>query len=175
MINVRMEQEKSPTHGTNNTYVNYGCRCLECKAANKAYRHSRMALCSEALSLQRDELQSALPEPGQEAQSQQQARDFSFRRGRGASCPRCESLKYRDEGSYRKCGACGFIGWAYFQRVQNVGSGRGNRCPDCHQLTFHDIVTLPRGGVVLRCATCNYTGIEPAQGLEQDPSIRRVA
>jgi len=36
-----------PRHGTNNGYVNHGCRCEPCHEANKAYQRSRNHLKNE--------------------------------------------------------------------------------------------------------------------------------
>lgn len=86
-------------------------------------------------------------------------------------CPNCDHDTFHDRGSYRHCSNCGYIGWSWWHDVTAVGRGPGRRCPICEKLTLHDIVTLPSGQIVRRCAICNYTGIEPAgEGPEDDAS-----
>jgi hypothetical protein len=81
---------------------------------------------------------------------------------KGAKCPHCGRNNFGDQGSYQKCSACGFIGWSFSHPIEKVGKGRGKACTWCGKLTLHDVVTLPKGEIVRRCATCNYVAIDPA-------------
>ena len=80
----------------------------------------------------------------------------------GQECPHCEEQTFHDEGSFRECGSCGYIGWAWSHAVAEVGRGKGNECWWCERSTLHEVTRLPGGHVLRRCATCNYTAIEPA-------------
>ncbi|GEM_PF-2788005 len=82
---------------------------------------------------------------------------------KGQECPHCGKLTYHDRHSHRLCTSCGYIGWEWARPVTGMGPGPGNTCPWCGQMTLHDIVALPDGHVVRRCATCNYTAIEPPE------------
>lgn len=82
--------------------------------------------------------------------------------GKGAKCPRCGKQKFHDEGSYRKCSKCNYIGWSWKQPVESVGRGKGNECPNCYNQTLHKIIDLPHGETVRRCAICDFSAIEPA-------------
>lgn len=83
--------------------------------------------------------------------------------GKGSKCPYCTKATYHNKDTHYCCSSCGFIGWAWYQPVLRPGQGRGNRCPLCKKVTFHDIATLgkKKTRTIRRCATCNYTGIEP--------------
>jgi hypothetical protein len=81
---------------------------------------------------------------------------------KGKKCPHCGRSQLKYEGSYDGCAACGFVGWYFSHHVAKVGKGRGKTCAWCGHLTLHDIVALPHGEVVRRCATCNYVAIDPA-------------
>jgi hypothetical protein len=80
---------------------------------------------------------------------------------RGSRCPNCGSLTFFDKGAYQGC-RCGYIGWSWRQGVNGVGKGKGNICPNCARQTLHSIVTLPHGEKIRRCATCDYSAVEPA-------------
>ena len=81
---------------------------------------------------------------------------------RGETCPHCDGDTYHDEGSYRECSNCGYIGWSFSHPVEGVGSGQGIKCPWCECHTLHDIKVLSNDSILRRCSTCNYTAIEPA-------------
>lgn len=82
---------------------------------------------------------------------------------KGSKCPNCKASKCHDKGSHIECDSCGYIGWGFSQEIKNVGKGRGQKCPWCMQLTLHDIAVLnhKHPETIRRCATCNYTAIEP--------------
>lgn len=80
---------------------------------------------------------------------------------KGKCCPHCNRQSYHDEGSYRKCSNCNYVGWSWRQPIKDVGKGKGNKCPNCNNQTLHKITSLDGGHVVRRCATCDYSGIEP--------------
>lgn len=80
---------------------------------------------------------------------------------RGSTCPGCGKDTYQNEGSYRKCSSCGYIGWGWKHIPKDVGSGRGNRCPDCKKLKLHDVVIVGEQFILRRCTTCNYTALQP--------------
>lgn len=82
---------------------------------------------------------------------------------KGSKCPHCGKRAYRDKGSHMQCDDCGYVAWGFSHAVGSVGKGRGNRCPWCGRSTLHDIVTLPKGEIVRRCTTCNYTAIDPSK------------
>jgi uncharacterized Zn finger protein len=84
-------------------------------------------------------------------------------KGKGASCPSCNKQTFHEEGSYRKCSDCGFIGWGWHQQVKEMGKGKGWKCPNCSNQTLHKIITLGNGDIVRRCGTCDFSAIEPAQ------------
>lgn len=81
--------------------------------------------------------------------------------GKGAYCPHCERQTFREEGSYRECSHCGYIGWAWHHPVTGLKRGKGNKCPDCEDHTLHRIRELPSGERIRRCATCDFSAIEP--------------
>lgn len=81
---------------------------------------------------------------------------------KGAECPFCHSLTFHDEGSYRRCSNCEYVGWSWQQSVSAVGSGKGNICPNCSNSTLHHILTLQGGIKIRRCSICDFSGIEPA-------------
>ncbi len=86
---------------------------------------------------------------------------------KGNTCPHCNELKLHDEGSYRKCSGCKYIGWAWNQDIKNVGKGSGKKCPHCSKQTLHEIGQTECGEMLRRCGTCNYISIEPSINLEQ--------
>jgi uncharacterized Zn finger protein len=83
-------------------------------------------------------------------------------KGKGATCPNCGKQTFHDEGSYRQCSNCKFIGWSWQQPVRAVGKGKGWKCPNCSNQTLHGIINLPNGETVRRCATCDFSAIVPA-------------
>jgi len=84
-------------------------------------------------------------------------------KGKGKKCPNCNKQTLINKGSYRKCTKCDFVSWGWNQKVEEVGKGRGKKCPNCEKLTFHEITRLESGDIVRRCATCDYSGIEPTK------------
>jgi len=82
---------------------------------------------------------------------------------KGSECPGCGKHTYHDNGSYRGCSTCGYIGWSWKHEPKGVGSGRGNTCPECDRLTLHDVTDLDDKYIIRRCSTCNYTAIQPVE------------
>jgi hypothetical protein len=78
----------------------------------------------------------------------------------GKTCPRCKNRTFHNRGSHYDCTTCGYVGWPWFQPVEDVGKGRGNRCPWCAALRLHDIKTL-EAGIIRRCSRCGYAAFEP--------------
>jgi ssDNA-binding Zn-finger/Zn-ribbon topoisomerase 1 len=83
-------------------------------------------------------------------------------RGTGAVCPNCGQRKFHDEGSYRQCSGCNYVGWSWNQPVRDVGKGSGVKCPNCGNQTLHVILELQHGQRVRRCRVCDFSAIEPA-------------
>ncbi len=82
------------------------------------------------------------------------------KKGKGAVCPSCQNQTFHDEGSYRKCSGCGFVGWSFQQPVKRIGKGKGWTCPNCDNQTLHKIIELASGEKIRRCATCGFSAIE---------------
>lgn len=81
---------------------------------------------------------------------------------KGNTCPCCNNLTFHNEGSFRKCSECKYIGWAWNQPIEGVGKGSGKRCPHCSKQTLHEIGEIDCGEMLRRCSTCNYISIEPS-------------
>ena len=79
----------------------------------------------------------------------------------GKTCPHCDQRTWHDAGSHRECSHCGYIGWSWNQKVNEVGSGTGAKCPNCAKRTLHEIHQTHWQLTVRRCGTCNFTAIEP--------------
>lgn len=82
-------------------------------------------------------------------------------KGKGAQCPHCGAFTFHDKGPLRECTRCGYIGWSWLQPVAPVGKGKGNKCPNCSKQTLHRVTPVSRRLVIRRCATCNFSAIEP--------------